>query len=55
MFVAKLSCFQEISVYAVINIFSSLPTGVAVFMNDKAKFKVAFRKYPNTHCFLLYE
>lgn len=39
------------TVYAGINIFSSLTPSVTVPMNDKTKFKVTFRQYSNTHCF----
>jgi len=51
VFVAKLFCFQESTVYAGINTFSGLPTGGPVFLNDTAQFKPALRKNSKTHCF----
>jgi hypothetical protein len=37
--------------YAGINIFSSLPHSLTILKNEKAKFKVALKKYLNTHSF----
>jgi len=45
---AALSCSQKITLYAGINIFSSLLHGLTILKNEKAKFKVTLRKYLNT-------
>jgi hypothetical protein len=50
---ANLSCFQKNTLCAGITIFNSLPHGVTLFKNEKAKFKVALRKYLNAHSFTL--
>jgi hypothetical protein len=47
------SCFQKGTFYAGIRIFSSLPHSLSILMNDKAKFKVALKKYLHTHFLLL--
>ena len=46
---ANLSCFQGSAVFAGLKIFNSLPPSVTILENDKAKFKVAVRKYLCTH------
>jgi len=48
---ANLSCFRKSTSYAGINIFSCLPTTVAILKNEKAILKAALRKYLHTHCF----
>ena len=48
---ANLSCFQKSIFYAGIKIFDSLPHSLTILKNEKAKFKVALRKYLNTHSF----
>jgi hypothetical protein len=48
---ANLSCFQKSTFYAGIKIFNSLPHSLTVLKNEKAKFKLALRKYLNTHSF----
>jgi hypothetical protein len=48
---ANLSCFKKSTLYADIKIFNNLPHGVTIFQNEKAKFKVALRKYLNAHSF----
>jgi hypothetical protein len=49
--IANLSCFQKNAFYSGIRIFSSLPYSVTNLKNEKAKFKVALRRYLNAHCF----
>ena len=48
---ANLSCLQKITFHAGIKIFNGLPPSVTILKNDKAKFKAALRKYPQTHSF----
>jgi hypothetical protein len=48
---AKLSSFQKSTFYAGIKIFNSLPCSLIILKNEKAKFKLALRKYLNTHSF----
>ena len=48
---ANLSCFQKRTFYVGIKIFNSLPNSQTVLKNEKAKFKAAVRKDPNTHSF----
>ena len=48
---ANLSCFQKSTFYAGIRIFNRLPLSLISLKNEKTKFKVALRKYLNTHCF----
>jgi hypothetical protein len=48
---ANLSCFQKDTSYAAIKIFNSLPCSLTTLKKEKAKFKVALRKYLNTHTF----
>jgi hypothetical protein len=47
----KLSCFQKCTFYAGIKIFNCLPCSLKILKNEKAKFKVALRKYLNEHSF----
>jgi hypothetical protein len=48
---ANLSCVQKSTFYAGIKIVNSLPLGVTILKNDKAKFRAALRKYIFTHSF----
>jgi hypothetical protein len=48
---ANLSCFQKSTFHAGIKIFNNLPHSLTILKNEKAKFKVALRKYLNTHPF----
>jgi hypothetical protein len=48
---ANLSCFQKSTFYAGIRILNRLPLSLISLKNEKTKFKVAIRKYLNTHCF----
>jgi hypothetical protein len=48
---ANLSCFQNGTFYAGIKIFNSLPCSLTFLKNEKAKFKLALRKYLNAHSF----
>jgi hypothetical protein len=48
---ANLSCFQKSTFYAGIKIFNSLPHSLTVLKNEKAKSKLALRKYLYTHSF----
>jgi hypothetical protein len=48
---AKLSCFQKCAHCAGIKIFNSLPSNLRSLMNKKAQFKVALKRYLNTHSF----
>ena len=48
---AILSCYQESTFYAGINIFNTLPTSLTILKNDKAKFQAAFRKFQHIHSF----
>lgn len=50
---ANLSCYQNSTFYAGIKIFNSLPRSVTILKNEKAKFKLALRKYLNAHCLYL--
>jgi hypothetical protein len=45
----NLSCFQKSTFYAGIKIFNSLPRSLTILKNENAKFKLALRKYFNTH------
>ena len=47
----NLSCLQKSAFCAGIKLFNSLPPGVTILRNDKAKFKVGFTKYLHTHFF----
>jgi hypothetical protein len=49
--VANLSYFQKSAFYSSIRIFSILPHSVTNLKNEKARFKVALRRYLNAHCF----
>jgi hypothetical protein len=46
---ANLSCFQKNAYYAGIKIFNNLPSDLKSLMNDKAQFKIALKRYLNTH------
>jgi len=46
---ANLSSFQGSAVFAGLKIFNSLPPRMTILENDKAKLKVAVRKYLHTH------
>jgi predicted peroxiredoxin len=48
---ANLSFFQKSAFYAGIKIFSSVPSSLTKLMNKKSQFKVALRRYLNTHSF----
>ena len=48
---ANLSCFQKSAYYAGINIFNNLPSDLKGLMNEKARFKIALKRYLNTHSF----
>jgi hypothetical protein len=48
---ANLSCFQKSTFHAAIKIFNRLPLSLISVKNEQTKFKVALRKYLNTHCF----
>jgi hypothetical protein len=48
---ANISCFQKSTFYAGIRIFNRLPLSLISLKNEKTKFKVALRKYLNTHYF----
>jgi hypothetical protein len=47
----NLSCFQKSTFHAGIKIFNILPHSLKILKNEKAKFKVALRKYLNTQSF----
>jgi hypothetical protein len=48
---ANLSCFQKSAYYAGIKIFNSLPSNLRSLMNKQTQFKVALKRYLNTHLF----
>jgi hypothetical protein len=48
---ANQSCFQKSTFSASIRIFNRLPLSLISLKNEKTKFKVALRKYLNTHSF----
>jgi hypothetical protein len=48
---ANLSCFQKSVLYAGIKIFNNIACSLKILKDEKAKFKVALRKYLNTHSF----
>jgi hypothetical protein len=50
---ASLSGFQKSTFYAGIKIFNSLPRSLIILKNEKAKFKLALRKYLNPHSFYI--
>jgi hypothetical protein len=52
---AKLSCFQNSAYYAGIKVYNSLPSALRSLMNKKAQFKVALKRYLNTHSFYFVE
>jgi hypothetical protein len=49
--IANLTCFQKSTYYSGIKIFNNLPSSLKHLMNEKAKFKVALKRYLNTHSF----
>ena len=49
--IANLSCFQKSAFYSGIRIFNSLPRELTNLKNEKAKFKVALKRYLNTYFF----
>jgi hypothetical protein len=49
--IANLSCFQKSAFYSGIRIFNTLPLRLINFKNERAKFKVALKRYLNTHSF----
>jgi hypothetical protein len=49
--IANLLCFQKSTYYVGIKIFNNLPSGLKSLMNEKAQFKVALKRYLNTHSF----
>jgi hypothetical protein len=51
----NLSCFQERAYYAGIKIFSNLPSDLKSCMNEKARFKIALKRYLNTHSFFSFD
>jgi hypothetical protein len=42
---ANLSCFQKRAYYAGITIFNNLPSDLTSFMNEKAQFKIALKRF----------
>jgi hypothetical protein len=53
--VASLLCFQKSACYAGIKIFNSLASNLRSLMNKKAQFRVALKRYLNTHSFFSLE
>jgi hypothetical protein len=49
--VANLTCFKKSAYYSGIKIFNNLPSSLKCLMNEKAQFKVALKRYLNTHSF----
>jgi hypothetical protein len=49
--VANLTCFQKSTYYSGIKIFNNLPSSLKSLVNEKARFKVALKRYLNTHSF----
>jgi hypothetical protein len=49
--VVNLSCFQKGVYYAGIRIFNALPSDLNGLMNEKTQFKIALKRYLNTHSF----
>jgi hypothetical protein len=49
--IASLSCFQKSAFSTGIKIFSSLPSNLTGMVNKKSQFKVALKRYLNTHSF----
>jgi hypothetical protein len=47
----NLSCFQKSAYHAGIKIFNSLPASLTCFVNKKAQFKVALKRYLIIHSF----
>jgi hypothetical protein len=48
---ASLSCFQKSAYYAGIKIFNSLPSNITTLINKQVQFKIALKRYLNTHPF----
>jgi hypothetical protein len=48
---ANLSCFQKSAYYTGIKIFNSLPSNLRILVNKRTQFKVALKRYLNTHSF----
>jgi hypothetical protein len=49
--IANTSCFQKSAYYAGIRMFSNLLCDLESLMNEKAQFKMALKRYLNTHSF----
>jgi hypothetical protein len=49
--IANLTCFPKSTYYSGINIFNNLPSSLKSLKNEKAEFKVALKRYLNTHAF----
>jgi hypothetical protein len=49
--ITNLSCFQKSAFYTGIKIFNSLPSSLTSLVNKKSQFKVALKRYLNTHSF----
>jgi hypothetical protein len=49
--IANLSCFQKSAFCTGIKIFNSLPSSLTSGVNKKSQFKVALKRYLNTHSF----
>jgi hypothetical protein len=49
--IANISCFQKSAFCTGNNIFNSLPSSLTNLVNKKSQFKVALKRYLNTHCF----
>jgi hypothetical protein len=47
--IVNLSCFQKDAYYAGIRIINGLPSDLKSLMNEKAQFKIALKRYLNTH------
>jgi hypothetical protein len=52
---ANLSCFQKSAYHAGIKTFNSLPSNLKSLKNKKAQFKLALKRYLNTHSFYFVE
>jgi IS1 family transposase len=49
--IVNLSCFQKSAFYTGIKIFNTLPSSLTSLVNKKSQFKVALKRYLNTHSF----
>jgi hypothetical protein len=47
----NLSCFEKSTYYGGIKSFNNLPSDLKSLMNEKTKFKIALKRYLNTHSF----